>query len=51
MGANVFLSHEGLSVWSRPRYRAVIQECQFLVSMKKMEKLIWTKWESKGIKT
>lgn len=51
MGANVFLSHEDLSVWSRPRYRAVIQECQFLVSMKKMEKLIWTMWESKGVKT
>ena len=51
MGANVSLSHEGQSVWSRRRYWAVIQECQFLVSMKKMGKLIWTKWESKGVKT
>lgn len=50
-GANDFLSCEGASVCSGPRSWGLVQGCQFVVAMKEMKRLIWTTWESKGVKS
>lgn len=50
-GANDFLSCEDASGCSGPRSWGLVEGCQFVVAMKEMERLIWTTWERKGVKS